>query len=140
MPMDGGPPDEDKMEEFCDGPGETQRTLRRIESLIVKFQKMYPKIRHWGLVGYCWGGYIVNFAIDKDSRFQAAVQCHTGWPPGVDVAQTVSAPLLALNSRDEPETDYREFKQACNSRTGLSTFRIWFMGGCPLVETSVSRV
>jgi len=58
MPMDGGQPCEAKMDEFCNGPGETEKTLRKIKELITAFQDMHPEISNWGLVGYCWGGYV----------------------------------------------------------------------------------
>ena len=58
MPMDGGVPDEAKMDDFCNGPGETQQTLRKLESLVTTFQELHPEIKAWGLLGYCWGGYV----------------------------------------------------------------------------------
>lgn len=58
MPMDGEPPNEAKMDEFCNGPGETQRTLRKVDDLLATFREMHPEITSWGLLGYCWGGYV----------------------------------------------------------------------------------
>ena len=58
MPMDGGLPQEDKMDEFCNGPGETQKTLRRINELMQAMKSKWPEAEDWGLVGYCWGGWV----------------------------------------------------------------------------------
>lgn len=56
-PIDGEM-DESKLEPFCDGFGETGKTLKRMEELRVQFQQMEGQIERWGLVGYCWGGYV----------------------------------------------------------------------------------
>jgi len=63
----------------------------------------------------------VNFALDQHSRFTAAVQCHAGWP-AVDIAETVSRPLLALNSKDEPDSEYKDFQQAIRVTTRFVDF------------------
>lgn len=63
--MGDGPVQEDKMVEFVNGPGETQKTLRRIEELMEVMKSKWPAIESWGLIGYCWGGWVsegVNFA------------------------------------------------------------------------------
>lgn len=49
------------------------------------------------------------FAMGKDTPFSACVQCHPGFP-GASVAAEVSAPLLSLCSKDEPEKEYAHFK------------------------------
>jgi hypothetical protein len=54
---------------------------------------------------------LVNFPIGKDTPFKAAAQCHAGWPKG-GIAEQVSIPLLALNSKDEPESEYEHFEPA----------------------------
>lgn len=58
MPMDGGPVREDEMDKFCNGPGETQKTLKRIEELKQVMGSKWPEVEDWGLVGYCWGGWV----------------------------------------------------------------------------------
>lgn len=57
MPLDG-PEDMEKLDAFCNGPGETGKTLERVARLREKFQQTHPEIERWGLVGYCWGGYV----------------------------------------------------------------------------------
>ena len=58
MPIDGGPEDVAAMDAFCNGPGETQKTLARVREVREKVQRQRPEIERWGLVGYCWGGYV----------------------------------------------------------------------------------
>lgn len=63
--MGDGPVQEDKMDEFVNGPGETQKTLRKIDGLMQAMKAKWPEVEAWGLVGYCWGGWVsegVNFA------------------------------------------------------------------------------
>jgi dienelactone hydrolase len=57
MPFDG-PADEQKLDDFCEGPGETQKTLAKVEELRHAFQQTYPEIEAWALAGYCWGGWV----------------------------------------------------------------------------------
>jgi len=56
-PIDGEM-DEAKLEPFCETHGATEPTLARMEELRRRFVEMYPRAEKWGLVGYCWGGYV----------------------------------------------------------------------------------
>jgi dienelactone hydrolase len=56
-PIDGEM-DESKLDPFCEGPGETSRALRRIEEFMGELRSREPGVESWGLVGYCWGGYV----------------------------------------------------------------------------------
>ena len=69
MPVDGGPVKEDKMDDSCNGPGNTQETLEKIDALIAAMHQRWPEVFHWGLAGHCWGGW-VSAAGDgpRDSR------------------------------------------------------------------------
>jgi len=57
MPLDG-PEKRVEIDDFIEGPGDTQKTLRRMAELRQRFQNMEPQIERWGLLGYCWGGYV----------------------------------------------------------------------------------
>lgn len=61
------------------------------------------------------------YAIGKDTPFAACVQCHPGWP-GPDIASQVSIPLLALCSKDEPESEFMDFKPALKVEHGFEMF------------------
>jgi len=54
----GGEEDDEKLTAFCEGPGETMKTLKRIEELRREVQVMKPEIERRGLLGYCWGGWV----------------------------------------------------------------------------------
>jgi len=110
MPVEReGEVDEAKLDAFTEGPGETQKTLRRIDELMQRFKAMHPSINKWCLVGYCWGGYIVPFACGKNSPFAICAALHPGFPE--EVAAEVSVPYLALCSKDEPEEMYKDFEK-----------------------------
>lgn len=53
---------------------------------------------------------MANFAIGEGSAYKACAILHSGFP--VEVASQITAPLLALCSKDEPESDYAKFEPA----------------------------
>ena len=101
--------DEESLDKFCEGPGNTDRMKEKVRILVERIQTTQPAITKWGLIGYCWGGYVSNFLLGASSPFSACVQLHAGWP-GKEIAESVIVPILALNSKDEPETQYAHFK------------------------------
>lgn len=104
------PPPEDKaLDDFCEGPGNTVQTMQKVLGLRQRLQRDDPGIERWGLVGYCWGGFVANHMLDSRSPFAACAQLHPGFPPK-EIAETVERPILALCSKDEPENTYAHFK------------------------------
>lgn len=114
MPMPGAdgrepPPDEKALDDFVEGPGNTESICEKVLRLRQKLQTDHPGFDKWGLVGYCWGGYVSNFLLGADSPFSACAELHPGFP-GKEQAQKVSRPILALCSKDEPQSIYAHFK------------------------------
>ncbi|CAK4032396.1 AIM2 family [Lecanosticta acicola] len=104
------PPANDRaLDEFCQGPGNTQSTIGKVLQITQISQASNPQITKWGLVGYGWGGYVANCLLAAGSPFEACAQLQPGWP-GQEVAERVAKPILALCSKDEPESDYAHFK------------------------------
>ncbi|KAF2717337.1 alpha/beta-hydrolase [Polychaeton citri CBS 116435] len=120
MPLDG-PEQEDKLDEFCEGPGNTGETLTKTEHLRQELQELEPSIRKWGLIGYCWGGYVAAYAVGETAPFSVCVQLHPGFPSS-EIAGKVSVPLLALCSKDEPESYYKDFKTALRVENRFEVF------------------
>lgn len=56
-----GEANEEKLDAFCTGPGDTQKTLKRISELLKCFKGLSPGVEKLCLVGYCWGGYVSSF-------------------------------------------------------------------------------
>lgn len=103
------PPDDKALEDFCNGPGNTEKTVAKVLHLQSVFQGMNPEVTSWGLVGYCWGGYVANFLLDAQSPFLACAELHPGFP-GKEIAERIARPILALCSKDEPEKEYAHFQ------------------------------
>lgn len=104
------PPVNDKaLDDFCEGPGNTEQTVEKVLRLRQRLQADDKRIQEWGLVGYCWGGYVSNFLLDSKSPFKACAELHPGFP-GKSVAEKVARPILALCSKDEPEITYAHFR------------------------------
>ncbi|OQO13751.1 hypothetical protein B0A48_01981 [Cryoendolithus antarcticus] len=120
MPMEG-PADEDAMDEFCSGPGGREKTLGKMDELMVQFKQQWPEFESWGTVGYCWGGWIAPYAVGKDTQFKACAMLHPGFP-GAKVAGEVTVPVLALCSKDERESEYAEFKPALKTEHEFHEF------------------
>ncbi|KAF2171877.1 hypothetical protein M409DRAFT_18109 [Zasmidium cellare ATCC 36951] len=104
------PPVNDKaLDDFCEGPGNTEQTVEKVLRLRQRLQADDSRIQQWGLLGYCWGGYVANFLLDLKSPFGACVELHPGFP-AKEVAEKVARPILALCSKDEPKETYAHFK------------------------------
>lgn len=122
MPMNSDYQDEKALDDFCEGPGETNKTVKKVIELQAGYQRLNPAITRWAAVGYCWGGWIVPFVVGDGTPFAACVQCHPGFA-GVDVVEKVQAPLLSLCSKDEPESSFAEFKAALKVDNYFEVFK-----------------
>lgn len=101
--------DEQALEDFCAGPGNTQQTVDKVLRLQRLLDDEQSQSTIWGLIGYCWGGYVANFLLQADMPFVACAELHPGFP-GREIAETVARPILALCSKDELEAEYKDFR------------------------------
>lgn len=112
MPDKSGrePPADDRaLDEFCQGPGNTEKTIEKVLRITQISQANNPQIAKWGLVGFSWGGYVASCLLAAGSPFEACVQVYPGWP-GQEVAERIAKPILAVCSKDEPESEYAHFR------------------------------
>ena len=98
------PPDNDEKKEKLDGFFEKfppPETAQKIPKLVDAIKSKYG-VKTLGILGYCWGGKVVNLSITADTPFKAAAICH---PVGLDAedASNVSIPIAILPSKDEDE-------------------------------------
>ncbi|RMZ76159.1 hypothetical protein DV738_g5121, partial [Chaetothyriales sp. CBS 135597] len=109
------PPDtEEKKEAFNSWFGtkaSPPKHLPRVPGLLDAAEKLNPKIKSWGMVGYCWGGKMVSLIAGRDTRFKAGVQTS---PALYDLADApkVKIPMLLLPSKDEPREDWEKYRDA----------------------------
>ncbi|EGP87715.1 unnamed protein product [Zymoseptoria tritici ST99CH_1A5] len=102
------PPDnkekEEKLGKFFSTKAAPPKTLERIPKVIEELNKKNPNIKQWGILGYCWGGKIVNLSSQEGTLFKAAAACH---PAMVDKADApgITIPYAMLPSGDEPKDD-----------------------------------
>ncbi|KAK3706360.1 hypothetical protein LTR37_010904 [Vermiconidia calcicola] len=108
------PPDTDekgkKLGEFFNTQAAPPKTLNRIPNVLKEIESQRG-ISEWGIVGYCWGGKIVNLTSQEGTAFKAAAACHPAMVDAND-APGVKIPFAMLPSKDEPKEDVEKWQQA----------------------------
>ena len=119
------PPDNDekgkKLGAFFQNEAEPSKTLQRIPKILDELQAKHPEIKAWGVIGYCWGGKIVNLSSQGGSRFKAAVSAHPAMVDAND-APGVTIPFLMLPSQGEEKKDVEAWQQKIKVKHDV----IWF--------------
>lgn len=109
------PPDNDekgkKLGEFFNTKAAPPKTLERIPKVLKEIQSQRSGISEWGIVGYCWGGKIVNLISQEGTPFKAAASCHPAMVDAND-APGVTIPFAMLPSKDEPKEDVEKWQKA----------------------------
>ncbi|KAF1991569.1 dienelactone hydrolase family protein-like protein [Aulographum hederae CBS 113979] len=109
------PPDNDekgkKLGEFFSTAAAPPKTLQRLKPFVDEVKKsQYDGTDSWGLLGYCWGGKIVNLASKGDTIFKAAAVCHPAMVDPSD-APDVTIPFAMLPSKDEDKNDVAKWEE-----------------------------
>jgi len=108
------PPDNDekgkKLGEFFNTQAAPPKTLERIPKVLKALEKSHG-ITEWGVVGYCWGGKIVNLSSQEGTPFKAAASCHPAMVDAND-APGITIPFAMLPSKDEPKEDVEKWQKA----------------------------
>lgn len=99
---------EQKLGEFFSTQGAPPRTLERIPGIVQELNK--KGIEKWGIVGFCWGGKVVNLASMKDTPFSVAAACHPAMV-AADDAPGITIPYAMLPSKDEPKEDVESWEK-----------------------------
>jgi len=98
------PPDTEekgkKLGEFFGGAAAPPKTLSKIPGILDAIKKENSGLDTWGVVGYCWGGKIVNLSSQSGTPFKAAAACHPAMVDPAD-APKVTIPIAVLPSKDE---------------------------------------
>ncbi|KAK5736200.1 hypothetical protein LTR17_007540 [Elasticomyces elasticus] len=107
------PPDNEekgkKLGEFFKTSAAPPKTLERIPKVLKQIESERPDIKEWAIVGYCWGGKIVNLISQKGTPFKAAAACHPAMVDAND-ASGVTIPYAMFPSKDEPEDDVEKWQ------------------------------
>jgi dienelactone hydrolase len=108
------PPDNEekgkKLGAFFGNEAAPPKTLARIPKVLAQLKKD-TGIETWGIIGYCWGGKIVNLASQEGTPFKAGATAHPAMVDPND-APKVTIPILSLPSGDESKDDVNAYEKA----------------------------
>lgn len=86
-------------------------------------QAANPSIESWAILGYCWGGKVVELVTSSDANpFAAAAVAH---PAMIDPksADTIRVPFLLLASGEDPVNDVKAFESNLKVENHVETFK-----------------
>ncbi len=98
------PPDTDdkaaKLQSFFQNAGNVAKAVARIPKVVEAIQRKDPHIEAWGIVGFCWGGKVVNLSLQEGTLFKAGAAAHPAMVDPKD-APGIVVPVAMLPSKDE---------------------------------------
>lgn len=101
----------EKLGQFFQTTAAPPKTVQRIPKVIEELKKGPAKdVEAWGIVGYCWGGKIVNLVSTSGTAFKAAAACHPAMVDPND-APNVSIPIALLPSKDEDKEAVENYEK-----------------------------
>ncbi len=86
------------------------KTLERIPKVLKAIQAERPDIKEWAIVGFCWGGKIVNLVSQEGTLFKAAAACHPAMVDAKD-APGITIPYAMFPSKDESKEDVEAWEK-----------------------------
>ncbi|KAK0346397.1 hypothetical protein LTR91_011867 [Friedmanniomyces endolithicus] len=108
------PPDNEekgkKLGEFFNTLAAPPKTLERIPKVLKAIQAERPDIKEWAIVGFCWGGKIVNLVSQEGTLFKAAAACHPAMVDAKD-APGITIPYAMFPSKDESKEDVEAWEK-----------------------------
>jgi len=125
VPMEWYPPDNkekgEKLGEFFKTTGAPPKTVQRIPKVLKEIEGQSSSIKSWGIVGFCWGGKVVNLSSQSGTPFKAAAACH---PAMVDPADApgVTIPYAMLPSKGENKEDVEKWQQGVKVKNIVEWF------------------
>ncbi|KEF59983.1 uncharacterized protein A1O9_04831 [Exophiala aquamarina CBS 119918] len=117
VPIEWYPPDTDEKRA---GVAEWFKTalpplhVPKVPGIIATAEQVFPRIRTWGVLGYCWGGKMASLLSARQQKqqqretFKAAVQLHPGLIDPSEAAEIV-IPTCMLASMDEDVIEVRNY-------------------------------
>jgi len=109
------PPDTDekgkKLGEFFQTTAAPPKVVEQVNKVFSQLKSQNPDIKEWGVVGFCWGGKIVNLISQAGTPFKAAAICHPAMIDPKD-ASNVTIPMLMIPSKDEDKSEVEKYETA----------------------------
>jgi dienelactone hydrolase len=108
------PPGDDKDKQqklgaFFSNQAAPPKTLPRIPKIIEELKKS-KGVEKWAIIGFCWGGKIVNLSSKEGTPFKVAAACHPAMV-AADDAPGVKIPYAMLPSKDESKEDVEKWEK-----------------------------
>jgi len=125
-PIEWYPPDNEEKKKNLGaffGKNPSQDVAGRLPEVVKSLGAMYPSIKSWGVLGFCWGGKVVSLVTSGDSNpFVIAAEAH---PAMVDPkeAEGIKVPLIMLASGEEPDDKVKEFEDNLKVTKHVETFK-----------------
>lgn len=118
------PPDNEekgkKLGEFFNTTGAPPKTVARIPKVMAGL-KSHTNASEWGIIGYCWGGKIVNLSSQEGTPFKAAAACHPAMVDPAD-APKVTIPIALLPSKDEDREAVKGYEKGLKVKNIVEWF------------------
>ncbi|RMX98948.1 hypothetical protein D0868_09804 [Hortaea werneckii] len=119
------PPDTEekgqKLGQFFSTAAAPPKTLERIPKVLQQIQSERPDIKEWGVVGFCWGGKIVNLSSQQGTPWKAAAACHPAMVDANDAAG-ITIPFAMLPSKDESKDDIEAWQKNIKTKNIVEWF------------------
>jgi len=107
------PPDnkekEEKLGKFFQERAQPSKTLPRVPKVVKELEEKRG-VEKWGVVGFCWGGKIVNLTSQEGTRFTVAAASSPAMI-AADDAPGVTIPYALLPSKDESKEDIEKWQK-----------------------------
>lgn len=113
--------DEAYLGKFFDNEASIPKALERIPKFLKAFEAHNSNIKSWALVGFCWGGKVVNLSSKKGSLFKAAAVAHPAFVDPDD-APEVEIPFLSLPSKDEDKEAVEKWQKGLKVKNQVEFF------------------
>ena len=110
-----------KLGAFFENEAAPPKTLSRIPKVLEALKKDQTKATTWGVVGYCWGGKIVNLSSQEGTPFKAAAACHPAMVDPAD-APKLTIPIAVLPSKDEDQDAVSKYEKALKVKNVVEWF------------------
>lgn len=118
------PPDTEekgaKLGKFFETTAAPPKTVKRIPELVAAIKKGY-NIESFAVVGFCWGGKIVNLVSQQGTPFKAAATAHPAMVDPAD-APKVTIPIAVLPSKDEDKDAVTAYGKALKVENVIEFF------------------
>ncbi|KAF2753453.1 carboxymethylenebutenolidase [Pseudovirgaria hyperparasitica] len=118
------PPDNEekgkKLGDFFNTTAAPPTTVGRIPKILDEL-KNSTGIQDWGILGYCWGGKIVNLSTQQGTPFKAGAAVHPAMVDAGD-ASGITVPVALLPSKDESKEDVEKWEKALKVKTRVEWF------------------